>query len=67
MVKCDVIFSQVFDLIRTTHPHLNFHEIAKKIGEMWSNLTDKEKKRYVDEYEAEKVNKYKDNLTKQYN
>ncbi|XP_014667343.1 PREDICTED: uncharacterized protein LOC106808935 [Priapulus caudatus] len=45
----------VFDVIRASNRALSYSEIAKSTGQLWSELTDEEKKPYVDEYEEEKI------------
>lgn len=52
---------KLWDSVKTANPELKLWEIGQKIGTMWKDLQDSEKKEYIDEYETEKI-EYEKNL-----
>ncbi|EAY03627.1 HMG box family protein [Trichomonas vaginalis G3] len=41
--------------VKADNPGIAFGDIAKKLGEMWKNLSEEEKKPYIEKAEAEKA------------
>eukprot|EP00041_Stephanoeca_diplocostata_P016776 m.331593 g.331593 ORF g.331593 m.331593 type:complete len:345 (-) comp20482_c0_seq1:349-1383(-) len=47
-----MVFAQEYRAqLRTTHPEIDNKEISKMLGQKWKNLTEQEKKKYVNEAE----------------
>lgn len=46
---------KLWDTVKTANPELKLWEIGQKIGIMWKDLSEVDKKEYIDEYEIEKV------------
>ncbi|EAX98410.1 HMG box family protein [Trichomonas vaginalis G3] len=41
--------------VKAENPGISFGDIAKKLGEMWKNMSEEEKKPYIEKAEAEKA------------
>ena len=48
--------SEFHPKIKSTHPGISIRDVAKKLGEMWNNLSDSEKQPYINK--AAKLKKY---------
>lgn len=46
---------KMWDTVKTANPELKLWDIGQKIGGMWKDLPEADKKEYIDEYETEKV------------
>jgi hypothetical protein len=59
---CNEVQKDITQKLKKDNPNINHIDITKKLGELWRNMSDKEKQKYI---ETEKISmeKYKQNFT----